>query len=215
MISTDELVKRYGVNRNQIIKRKRSLEEKGFKIETVTLNRKACVDEHTLAMLDLQHEHIEAGGSLKTFEIPIVPDVIERMSRQDTIYDTVGGALENTDQGAIEQTFGNAVQAEIKVSHDSIQDLAIALAHVVKATQSKPNPILNQRYLLEAAEFRYQLTTSEVKELIGVKPKLKKGELFYKRGGWTFAKVGKIGMEFAWVVSRNDINQTQKEIDKT
>ncbi|NEN95023.1 MAG: hypothetical protein F6K50_05620 [Moorea sp. SIO3I7] len=55
-----------------------------------------------------------------------------------------------------------------------------------------------------AAEEGWLLTTSEVKELIKVKPHIRKGEDAYRRGSWVFIKSGKIGRETAWRVIKEE-----------
>ncbi|MDY7015496.1 MAG: hypothetical protein SVX43_18255 [Cyanobacteriota bacterium] len=44
------------------------------------------------------------------------------------------------------------------------------------------------------------LTTSEVRQLIGVKPVCPAGINIYQRGCWLFEKAGKIGGQTAWRV---------------
>jgi hypothetical protein len=48
----------------------------------------------------------------------------------------------------------------------------------------------------------WELTTSEVQQLIGVKPYYKKGENTYKRGSFIFVKTGRIGNQSSWRVKK-------------
>ncbi|NEQ86493.1 MAG: hypothetical protein F6K26_42450 [Moorea sp. SIO2I5] len=64
------------------------------------------------------------------------------------------------------------------------------------------NPIEYMHQLKIAAQEQWLLTTSEVRELIKVKPHTRKGEDTYKRGSWLFVKSGKIGRETAWRVEQ-------------
>lgn len=65
------------------------------------------------------------------------------------------------------------------------------------------NPLWNHSALERARIGKWLLTTSEIKELIGVKPRTKKGETIFTRGNWIFTKQGKIGNQSAWQVTKN------------
>ncbi|MDJ0590532.1 MAG: hypothetical protein QNJ72_11130 [Pleurocapsa sp. MO_226.B13] len=85
---------------------------------------------------------------------------------------------------------------EIVLERESIIDVARAIATEI-APYLPPKDLLWQLERLRwCAEEKLQLTTSQVKELIGVKPR---GDRFV-RGSFTFDKVGKIGKESAWRV---------------
>ena len=58
---------------------------------------------------------------------------------------------------------------------------------------------LQQRF---APAHNWELTTSEVQQLIGVKPYCKKGENTYKRGSFIFIKSGRIGNQTSWRVNK-------------
>ena len=48
----------------------------------------------------------------------------------------------------------------------------------------------------------WELTTSQVKDLIGVKPSCKKGKQTFKRGSFIFVKSGRIGNQTSWKVQK-------------
>jgi hypothetical protein len=56
--------------------------------------------------------------------------------------------------------------------------------------------------LERAANSKWILTTSEVKQLIGVTPTTKKGERTFKRGCFVFVKSGKVGNQTGWRVMK-------------
>lgn len=56
--------------------------------------------------------------------------------------------------------------------------------------------------LEEACKYQWLLTTSQIKELIGVYPKCKKGEKAYRRGSFAFFKEGKIGNQTSWKIKK-------------
>jgi hypothetical protein len=63
---------------------------------------------------------------------------------------------------------------------------------------NRRSPLDKHRELEEAAAHNWILTTSEIEELLGVKPK---GETF-TRGFWVFRRSGKIGNQSAWLVEK-------------
>ena len=64
--------------------------------------------------------------------------------------------------------------------------------------------------LERALSSNWLLTTSEVKQLIGVKPWTKKGESTYKLRNWIFMKSGKIGNQTAWRVMKDEEGNNYK-----
>lgn len=48
----------------------------------------------------------------------------------------------------------------------------------------------------------WELTTSQVKDLIGVKPKCDRGKNTFRRGSFIFVKSGKIGNQTSWKVKK-------------
>ncbi|NJM97577.1 MAG: hypothetical protein HC800_10825 [Phormidesmis sp. RL_2_1] len=56
--------------------------------------------------------------------------------------------------------------------------------------------------LEQACTAQWQLTTEEVEQLLGVRPKCHVHETTFYRGEWCFTKVGKLGTQTAWQVSK-------------
>ncbi|PAX56144.1 hypothetical protein CK510_10570 [Brunnivagina elsteri CCALA 953] len=57
--------------------------------------------------------------------------------------------------------------------------------------------------ILERAQSaNWLLTSEEIEQLIGVKPKCEAGKEIFQRGCWIFTKVGKMGLQTAWKVSK-------------
>ena len=78
-------------------------------------------------------------------------------------------------------------------------EVTTTLVEVLGAiASSQRDPLRKHQQLKEAAAEGWILTTSEIEEIIGVKPH---GES-YSRGNWQFNRSGKIGRESAWVVER-------------
>lgn len=71
----------------------------------------------------------------------------------------------------------------------------VALVQAI-ASMLGTDPLANYKALSLAAEEKWFLPSTKVKELTGIKPK---GNSFI-RGNWRFIKTGKIGKESAWLV---------------
>jgi hypothetical protein len=56
--------------------------------------------------------------------------------------------------------------------------------------------------LERACTANWIMTTEEIERLIGVKPQCHAGENSFQRGCWSFIKVGKMGSQTAWRVTK-------------
>jgi len=77
------------------------------------------------------------------------------------------------------------------------------LTKFLEAIAPTPNPpeLLQALEELEkAAEKGWLLTTEQVQQLLGVKPKVKGSDRTFTRGSFSFVKSGKIGQSTAWRV---------------
>ncbi|MEM8613638.1 MAG: hypothetical protein AAGF93_16565 [Cyanobacteria bacterium P01_H01_bin.105] len=75
------------------------------------------------------------------------------------------------------------------------------------------NPLWYMDVLERAATAQWLLTTDEIEQLIGVKPKCHSKDKTYQRGTWTFVKVGKLGSQTAWTVSKTRLSQPVLDSD--
>ena len=73
-------------------------------------------------------------------------------------------------------------------------------------TRSASSPIAYMEALERAASENWLLTTEEVEQLIGVRPKCHGTETSYQRGIWIFVKIGKIGSQIAWRVTKQALD---------
>ena len=64
------------------------------------------------------------------------------------------------------------------------------------------NPLWYMDVLEKAIAYNWVLSTDEVEKLIGVKPHCEHNETAYHRGSWVFTKVGKVGAQTGWKVSK-------------
>ena len=163
-----ELQERYGLKARQSIYD--WCEAAGVKLSSDEQGHKYA-SQDAIATLDKLHQHIKDGGTLKSFVKPIIPTIY----KPDTVNDTVNYSVVDTALTNI----------------DVLGELALALVQ-------KHNPLRHHQLLREAAQEGWILTTSEVKKLIGIKPK---GQDFIY-GCWSFVRCGKVGRESGWTVEK-------------
>ncbi len=68
------------------------------------------------------------------------------------------------------------------------------------------NPLWYMDVLENAQAKSWVLTTEEVEELIGVKPRCEAGKNSYQRGCWVFVKAGKMGSHTGWRVMKSEVD---------
>ena len=99
-----------------------------------------------------------------------------------------------------------AIAAGLNAIATALQQLTETLAEPRRSQTShngaSPHPLWYLEVLEQACSQDWQLTTEEVEQLIGVKPHCHKEETVYERGNWCFTKVGKLGGQTAWQVSK-------------
>ena len=77
-----------------------------------------------------------------------------------------------------------------------------AVSQTIASTVQPRSPIWYMRDLEEAQAQGWMMTTREIHQLIGAKPSAAKGTSIYQRGSFIFVKVGKIGSQTAWKVTK-------------
>ncbi|HAZ46028.1 MAG TPA: hypothetical protein DDW76_06675 [Cyanobacteria bacterium UBA11369] len=74
------------------------------------------------------------------------------------------------------------------------------LVEAIAPTPNPPEPLQALEELEKAALKGWLLTTEQVQQLLGVKPKVKGSDRTFTRGSFSFVKSGKIGSQTAWRV---------------
>lgn len=98
----------------------------------------------------------------------------------------------------------NSYYSEVQINNNGTQKkeqeviLTMSEYESLKKQASQYNPVLHWEYLQKVVDNKWILSTAEVKELIGVKPRTSP----FIRGAFTFTKCGKIGNQSAWIVER-------------
>lgn len=77
-----------------------------------------------------------------------------------------------------------------------------SLEEILKRISQPYDPTWYMVTLERAANSKWILSTSEVKQLIGVEPRIKKGKNTFKRGCFVFIKCGKVGNQTGWRVMK-------------
>ncbi|BAQ66956.1 hypothetical protein [Geminocystis sp. NIES-3709] len=145
---------------------------------------KSYVTEGVLEELDQLQEHLNLGGSIKTF-IPTLKTTVHSKIDNETVYssiDTVNSELDNNLQYEQLELFENLMERVEEVVERMIPQ----------------NPINHWEKLDIAVERGYILSSKEVKSLVGTKPF---GEQWI-RGAFIFTRTGKIGNQAGWKISR-------------
>ncbi len=110
------------------------------------------------------------------------------------------------------ESAGSMNQAGQQAIAEGLNAIAQALQQLNQTlkAQGSTHPVWYLEVLEQACTANWQLTTEEVEHLIGVKPKCHGGETVYQRGNWRFAKVGKLGGQTAWKVSKDSEPDSEK-----
>jgi hypothetical protein len=94
---------------------------------------------------------------------------------------------------------------DILCINERLATIAESLAKLTDILASRlqvPNPLWHMEVLERACTANWIMTTEEIERLIGVKPQCHAGENSFQRGCWSFIKVGKMGSQTAWRVTK-------------
>ncbi len=150
---------------------------------------KAYATEQIIQKLDDLDKHIKNGGTLKNYTpVTSVTTHLEATDNEDYLDSVVDKTQLTT-------------QSTTQMSREELLEIIEVLGTAI-ARQLKPDPIAYNASLEKAQANNWILSTSEVQQLIGVKPSCKKGKNVFIRGCWTFIKTGKMGSQTGWRVSK-------------
>lgn len=162
-----------------------------LKALNITLERqgnKSYATPEKIELLDQLHKHLTEGGSLKTFT-PIVETTVtvDVSPKLDSSLDIVRSGLDSTLDSSLD-----TVSSELDINPQTL-----ALFNLLQSNNRR-SPLDKHRELQEATVNEWILSSSDIEELLGVKPR---GETF-TRGCWVFTKAGKIGGQNGWKVGK-------------
>jgi hypothetical protein len=151
-------------------------------------NNKSLATVEQIEELDRLNEHLKKGGNLKNY-VPVT---------EVTIDDTTTQHSQSSDISAITEAKQHSKQLTTQLTPELLGNLVAVIASKL----TPPDPLWYMDKLEKAIDCNWELTTSEVQQLIGVKPYCKKGENTYKRGSFIFVKTGRIGNQTSWRVKK-------------
>ena len=182
----DELQKRYKLkSRKGIYARIKAL---GLQLPKDN-KRRSYATEQMLQQLDDLDAHLKNGGELKSYvpttHTEVMSEVIEPHDEVTKPHEVTSGHISNTNELLPE------------VLPDQVTLLPQLLSVIENLTNNR-DPLLPNRLLSEAADKGYILTSKQVQEILGIKPK---GKTFI-RLGFLFTKVGMDGVYSSYKVER-------------
>lgn len=179
-MSISEYCDRFNIkSRSTLYTRINGLKAKGINTDLITKDGKSCIPEALQQELDSLHQHLKSGNNIGSYQPLSKVEVLPPENR--TAQYNRAGQLHSTTE-----------QQYFLVTPELIQELAIAVTKNLKPL----DPFWHVDRLRMLARFNIEITTKELRSLIGIKPK---GERF-NRGSFEFVKVGKIGSQSAWKV---------------
>lgn len=191
-MNVQELLLRYDLNsRSALYTRLKFL---GFELAKND-NDKAFATPEQLAYLDQLHEHIKAGNKMSTFVKPSQVDVVSANTVQFSVHSTEQQKAKNRLQ--TEQLTVQSANAEIL--------LESLVGAIINNINPGKNSIQKHRELKECEQEKWLLTTKEVEEIIGRKPRKMKGESYAIIGGWKFIAKGRSGNQTLWQVEQLEL----------
>ena len=202
-LTVSQLCDRYNLNSRKSLYTRL----KGVGIEELTKkDNKSIATEGQIKLLDQQHEHLKNGGTIKNFVPTTQAEVIlHNTSSNPDISSIVETAQHNTEPLTFsdfksEKQAGvhSALTTQTQLLGDIVESVTVAIAPYMQPT----DPLWYMTILERARVQEWELTTSQVKELIGVKPVCNSGKRTFKRGSFIFVKSGKIGNQTAWKVQK-------------
>jgi hypothetical protein len=145
----------------------------GLDIKPVTRGK---ISPQQLELLDKLDKHIREGGAIADF--PIHPEVevpaLEKLDNQ----------LDNAE------------------NLTAITVMAGLVEKMMGYIGNQRSPLVEYEELEKAITHQWILSTSKVKELIGITPRVGKDEMTFVWGSFTFTKAGKLGNQMGWLVSK-------------
>ncbi len=101
---------------------------------------------------------------------------------------------EGSSRSTLQQEGEGSISALTKALH--------RLGNILKSRLQPSNPLWYMEVLERAQAANWILTTHEVEQLIGVKPRCSVGSQTFEWGSWVFEKSGRVGSQIAWHVSK-------------
>jgi len=192
-MNVQDLLKRYGLNsRSSLYKRLNYLELELPKND----DDKGFATPYQLKLLDQLHDHIKGGGNMATFAKPSKVDVVSI----DGVHKSVQGVQPENAQNGL-QSVHQSVQYSVQPPNSEML-LESLVGAIIQNMNPPKNPLQKHLDLIQCEEKKIILTTKEVEEIVGRKPRKIKGENYGVIGGWKFIAKGRSGNQTLWEVEQ-------------
>jgi|GEM_PF-5172370 len=191
-LSVKELCDRYNLSDRSTLYnvRLKGLKKLGYNTSFKKRNNKSYADEKLINLLDQLNNYIKdnAGSPISSF----VPTAIAEV----TVHNSTAQHSEIIDLPIVSSNKQHSAQltAQHRTQEELLGDIVAAIAEKMQPK----NPLWYMHELEIAIANKWQLSTSQIEEMIGTKPR---GETF-SHGCFIFSKSGKIGRESAWKVTK-------------
>lgn len=197
-----DLKARFGIGKQAVINRRKHLN-----IEPRKINNTYVITKDELNLLDQLDEFLKSNNNPRMEDFK--PNIVDVNSSDITDITSMNASLErksnspirniDLDQPMIQLTIPGFENIEELVVERCLPKLTTLVETIVLSNKSEVDEL---RQLQEISEQGWWITTLQVKKLLGVAPKLQKNETQWQRGCFIFSKIGKIGNQTAWKVSR-------------
>lgn len=161
----------------------------------------ALQDRYGLSSKQAVYDRINKLGIQSIARGKISSSQLDRLDRLDEWLQK-GRKIDDFVNGQIGQTMllarNEEDPADKQEQIESVGSFALLVHQIAAAVKSQPDPLQHYESLERAVRNNWLLSTSEVKQLIGVKPY---GAVCV-RGSFAFIKSGKIGGQTAWRVEK-------------
>ena len=169
--------------------------------------RRSYATEQMVQQLDDLDAHLKSGGELKSYvpttHTEVMSDVTEPHSKNELLPNevTVGNGTSTSELLPNEVTLGNGTSTSELLPELLPEQVTLLpqLLSVIENLTSRNDPLTPNRLLDEAVDKGYILTSKQIKDILGIKPK---GSSF-TRLGFSFTKIGKDGIYSSWSVERS------------
>ncbi len=166
------------------------------------------ISTEQLSLLDKLDEHIKAGGAIADFTSSSSlsqrpPDKLDKQAASREVIAAPRTELAKSPVDLAKSPVDKLDNLpELAPGSMTLENLTRLVEAIATLTKPEPEPLQHLIWLERAATSGWLLTTAEVRNLIGVSPKVQKGDRSFTRGSFTFIKSGKIGNQIAWRVAK-------------
>lgn len=177
LIKISTLQVRYGLESRQAVYDRIN----GLDIKPVVRGKISLIQ---LELLDKLDKHIRGGGAIADF--PIQPEVeVPALSKLDNQLDRLDNLPDNSE------------------NLTAISLMAGLVEKMMGYMGNRRSPLSEYEELEKAVNHGWILSTTKVKDLIGITPRVSRDERTFIWGSFTFIKAGKLGNQMGWLVTRS------------